>query len=93
MMLRLADIESGADQEPRLVAGALADDFRTECIGSQQPVGAMLFGGADGDQDGLGFGQILSRVTHGFQAERDGCQTVPNTSRPVQFKVFYFPTN
>jgi hypothetical protein len=58
VMLRLADIEGGTDQDARLVAGPLADDLRTQRVGAQQAIGAVLFGGADGDQDGLGAGQI-----------------------------------
>ena len=57
-MLRLADIEGGADQKSRLVAGAAGDDFRAQRVGAQKPVGAMLFGRADGNEDGLGAGQI-----------------------------------
>ena len=40
------------------ISGPLADDFGAERVGAQQPVGTVLFGGADRDQDGLGFGQI-----------------------------------
>ena len=54
----LADSEGWADQKAALVTCPLADDFRTQRVGAQQTVGTMLFGRADGDQDGFGFGQI-----------------------------------
>ena len=58
MMLCLADIECGADQKAAFIPRPLADDLGTQRVGAQQPVGTMLLGGADGDQDRLGPGQI-----------------------------------
>ena len=57
-MLGLADIEGGPDQDAGFVAGAAGDDFRAQRVGAQKPVGAMLLGRADGDEDGLGARQI-----------------------------------
>ena len=74
MVLRLADIEGGPDQDSRLVARPLADDFRAQRVGAQQPVGAMLFGGADGDQDGLGLGQVGLDLGPGGQMKLHGCR-------------------
>ena len=57
-MLRLADIEGGADQKARFVARAPRDDFRAQRIGAEQAVRPMLLGRADGNEDGLRSGQI-----------------------------------
>ena len=43
---------------PGLVAGTLADDLRTQRVGAEQSVWAMLLSRSDGNQDCLGLGEI-----------------------------------
>src|SRR6202035_1128534 len=44
MMLRLTDIEGGANQEARLVPRPPRNNFRAQGIGAQKTVRPMLFG-------------------------------------------------
>ena len=73
MVLRLADIESGPDQKFAIRAGAPADDLRAQRVGAQQAIGAVLFGGADGDQDGLGAGKIGLDLRPGGKMKLHSC--------------------
>ena len=59
VVLRLADIEGRRHQNSRLIAGTLADDFRAKRIGAEQPVRAVLFCRADGNENGLRGFQIF----------------------------------
>ena len=51
VVLRLADIEGGRDQNAGLVARALADDLRAQRIGAEQAVRPMLLRRADGNSN------------------------------------------
>ena len=58
MMLGDANIEGWSDQQPGFRAGLGGDHFRADGVSADQPVGTMLLGGADGDDDPLAAGQI-----------------------------------
>ena len=76
-MLGDADIEGGADENAALVARAFGDDLRTQRIGAQKAVGAVLLGRADGDQDRLRLGQIGFDFRPGGEMELHGRKGSP----------------
>src|SRR5579871_4816472 len=49
VMLGLSDIEGGANENARLVAGAARNDLRAQRVGAEQAVRSVLFRRSDGD--------------------------------------------
>src|SRR4029077_14436904 len=70
MVLGHADGDGGRHQPLDLFAHSLGQRLRTDGIGADQAIGAMLFGGSDGNDDALASRQIALRIGPSLQRKK-----------------------